>query len=433
MPTHLQNTTQLINSVTSLEQNTIKQFKYPFSLDVVNLYTSIPPQKATEIVVQMIEQNSVCLYGLSPNDIADLLKVVLTNNYFIFNNVIFQQTHGLAMGNSVSAILAILYMGHVEKNALNVIDNHVGLYVRYVDDVFCLTESATEANKIHSTFNNIDPHVKFEIEHADDTNTLKLLDVALNIKSEGEVHFDFYTKAAKKPLFVNFKSALPTHSKMSYINNERHRIVNRCSDADRAKKHLASFDDVLRLNDYPPHLIKKSTLNKRKRRIESTEPASYFNIPFVNDIVNRKIRNSFKKEGLNVRLSHRSYSLRSALRNKRSYASRSCNKKDCPLGNNLCFRKNVVYKITCNKCNKSYIGSTVRDLHTRISEHFSISNSSVFQHVNSCKIKTSNMTVSIVDQESRNGNLRIREAYYIQKLKPQINSKEESCVDLILF
>ena len=43
------------------------------------------------------------------------------------------------------------------------------------------------------------------------------------------------------------------------------------------------------------------------------------------------------------------------------------------------------------------------------------------------------MTVSIVDQESRNGNLRIREAYYIQKLKPQINSKEEGCVDLSLI
>ena len=44
-----------------------------------------------------------------------------------------------------------------------------------------------------------------------------------------------------------------------------------------------------------------------------------------------------------------------------------------------------------------------------------------------------NMLIKILDQENRKGNLRIREAFYINKLNPELNTKEESSIDLILF
>ena len=126
-----------------------------------------------------------------------------------------------------------------------------------------------------------------------------------------------------------------------------------------------------------------------------------------------------------MRLSHKTFSLRSALRRKQT-GTRSCTKKGCTLNNDLCFRRNIVYKIHCSKCSEFYIGSTIRDLHQRVYEHFMNKESSVSRHMRTCGSTTQEMEVSVVDHERRKGNLRIREAFHIQKHRPKINSKEES-------
>ena len=135
---------------------------------------------------------------------------------------------------------------------------------------------------------------------------------------------------------------------------------------------------------------------------------------------------------MNVRLSYETKSLRNILKHK-EVNTRNCQKKGCVLDDKLCFRKNVIYQITCNNCDQAYIGSTIRELHQRVYEHFNNSNSSVKKHILSCPSSPNNMTVKILDREKRKGNLRIREAYHINKLKPEINSKEENCIDLVLF
>ena len=149
-------------------------------------------------------------------------------------------------------------------------------------------------------------------------------------------------------------------------------------------------------------------------------------------MINNKIRKAFRREGFKVRLSHKTFSLRSALR-KKEPNTRSCTKKGCTLNDNLCFRRHVVYKISCNKCQESYIGSTIRELHQRVYEHFRSTDSSVTRHMRICGSTPQDMTTDVIDHEKRKGNLRIREAFHIQKHKPKINSKEESTVDLVMF
>ena len=284
---HLESTSDLSNRLNCLSNDTKTIFNYPFSLDAVNLYTSIPTQAATEVAQRCMQAHSITFGSLDHNDVGKVLEVVLNNNYFIFDNTIYQQIHGLAMGSSVSAILAILYMDHVEKKALNVLDNHVAFYSRYVDDMILLVRNRSEAEHVKAVFNDTDPFVKFDIEHPDTNNTLKLLDIAVHITPNGEHHTQFYKKIAKKPLFVNFKSALPMKSKIHYIHNERNRIRARCSDNKYFKKHLTVFDSILRFR--------------------------FYSIPFFRYTINNKIPKAFRSDGLNVRLSHRTSSLRSAI------------------------------------------------------------------------------------------------------------------------
>ena len=439
VPSHLENTSQLMARIEALPENKKTNYVYPFSLDVTSLYTSIPQQRGIEVIKNIIDETSHSFNNLNSDDITLLLSTVITNNYFTFDGKAYKQNRGLAMGSSVSAIVAILYMSHVEAKALSILGNCVGLFSRYVDDIFVLAKNRADAIHIHETFNNTDSDIKFEIEHPDHTNTLKLLDIAIRVQESGNKHYEFYKKSVKKDLFVNFKSSLPTKSKMHFIRNERSRIMKNCSTNKEAKVHLDQFNNVLKNNGYPETFIHNPNTfpnNKHKRSNKKFRPSpdqyAYFNFPYISDTINRKLSRCFIREGLNVRLYHKNFSLRNALKVKTTN-NRSCKKKNCIVEGNLCFRKNVVYKITCNNCRKIYIGSTIRPLHDRIYEHVNNDNSSVKKHFYECRSSANNITIEVLEHETRKGNLRIREAYYINKHKPELNSKEENCIDLILF
>ncbi len=434
-PYHLENTTQLINRINELSSDDRIAYMYPFSLDVVSLYTSIPQTAAVDNIKNMMVENNYSFYGLNEADVEELLNVVISNNYFVFNKKVYKQVHGLAMGSSVSAILAILFMNRIETRALRLLDGQIGFYSRYVDDVFLLTKDRNTAEVIHNTFNNIDESIKFEIEHPDENNTLKLLDVAITLTG-GNVHFNFYKKEIKKPIFVNYHSALPTRSKMHIVRNERQRIMNNCSNNAEKIEHLTSFNSVLRMNEYPDNFIHHPVTipmnTDTSERDARDSNYAYLDFPYINDSINRKITQCFRKEGLKVRLSQKTKSLRNTLKLKQNN-NRACTKRGCLLDPIMCFQKNVIYSIRCDKCGMNYVGSTIRHLHDRVHEHFNNHNSSVRKHMNECNVSPDIMNVKIIDRERRKGNLRIREAFYIQKFRPDINNKEESCLDLILF
>ena len=187
----------------------------------------------------------------------------------------------------------------------------------------------------------------------------------------------------------------------------------------------------MRLNEFHSKSNRRSP-RRAVRQEQNGVSFSYLNIPFYSDTINNKIRKAFHREGVKVNLSHKTASLSSALHQKQTN-TRSCNKKNCTLNDDRCFKKNIVYKISSSKCSEVYICTTIRDLHQHLHEHFNNENSSIFKHMMTCGSTPQGMEVSIIDHERLKGYLRIREAFHIQKQKPQINSKEESTIDLILF
>ena len=71
-------------------------------------------------------------------------------------------------------------------------------------------------------------------------------------------------------------------------------------------------------------------------------------------------------------------------------------------------------------------GSTIRFLHDRIKEHLSQLASSVFKHLNNCQNNVKDaINMTIIAKDTDPVNLRLKEAVYIKKEKPQLNSREE--------
>ena len=147
VPTHLENSYELIERIQDGDSNNNKTLPYPCSLDVVSLYTSIPIQEAIDNTVDRIEHGT---FHLSRLDVAELLNATLNNMYFTFEDRIFRQTKGLPMGSSVSGILAILFMDKLEKIALSSY-RLISPYKRYIDDIYLLPrhhEQSTPETKI---------------------------------------------------------------------------------------------------------------------------------------------------------------------------------------------------------------------------------------------------------------------------------------------
>ena len=221
VPTHLENSLELIRCIQSSNLTTNKALSHPCSLNVVSLYTTIPIQEATINITDRIQDP---ILHLSKQDISDILQVMLNNMYFSFRDQVFYQSEGLPMGSS---ILAIIFMDRLETITLS---SHLMIspYKRYVDDIYLQTTNEETADHFRHIINNVHPNLKFEIEKSQTTPrglSLSLLDFKVTIFKDGNSSFEFY----KKPLFIHHQSAIPTKSKLNFIRNEWKRIEGRCS------------------------------------------------------------------------------------------------------------------------------------------------------------------------------------------------------------
>ena len=423
VPAHLESSLQLINTIKARETSTNLDFPYPFSLDVVSLYTSIP---VSEAITNVSRKMGAKINHFTKEDIVDLLKVITDNVYFTFDSRIFLQVRGLPMGSSVSGILAILFMDTLERQTLSSY-NFISQYNRYVDDVYLQTVDEKHATEFHALMNTQHDNIKFEIEkpmETQDGHSLSLLDFNITIKRDGETSFDFYRKEAKRPLFVHHRSWLPQNAKRHFIINERRRIRQRCTSHLKANERDKELDAILEINGYPEDVIEATKLDRIQQHTEQQRPTEwlYFSIPYVCDALDNRLRKVFKDQGLNVRISHKSQTLRNVL--NPTHTSKTCKIKECCINNpKKCFQRGVVYEVTCKQCQSSYIGSTIRHLHDRIKEHFNDPKSSVFSHFSTCSDR--NIVVNIIARSRDTVNLRLLEAIYIKSKNPSINSRDE--------
>ena len=141
-------------------------------------------------------------------------------------------------------------------------------------------------------------------------------------------------------------------------------------NTDDIAEHDHAFDNTLRANGYPRNVILETKRPRKRRHLPQQQQDSnkdwlYFKIPFISDGLDRKITKIFRKENIDVRLTHKAYTLRNALSTKRDKPE--CKRTNCPVAHTkFCLRRNTIYKITCDQCQQFYVGSTTRHTHDRV-------------------------------------------------------------------
>ena len=110
---------------TFIYQQTIEPDEIMVSFDVTSLYITILIDQ-TLLIIENLPQHDDKFADrtpLSPNQILDLLNILLQTIYFKFNDQFYQQTDGAAMGGPTSAIVSEIYMQALEMTAIATADH----------------------------------------------------------------------------------------------------------------------------------------------------------------------------------------------------------------------------------------------------------------------------------------------------------------------
>ena len=403
------------------------------SFDIESLYTNIPIRESIEIVFDALFENETTIYlGMTRQQFRKLLELALNDSYFRFDGKIYKQADGLAMGSSLSPIIANIFLDKFERNLLSgcPIDCKPRFYRRYLDDTFIIFNNEAEAKKFFQYSNSQHNRIKFTYE-PENNEKLSFLDVTVH-KSDNKFNTSIFRKKTFTGQGSNFFSSLYFPYKCSVIRTLIDRAYTLSSSYQIFHVEIDCLRNFFQKNLYPMKLfnsILKRYLSEKYNTCSSTIGPSknkiYFELPQIGNQTKKmkseltKLLNEFYPQISPYPFFRNTFKIGSFFR-----------KTDKPA---VDMRSSVVYKYTCDCCQQSYIGSTVLQMFIRCSRHKGVSfrtdrpltkpeKSSIREHSLNAQHPLKLGNFSILDSSNNSHSLRILESIYIRKLLPSINN-----------
>ena len=236
--------------------------------------------------------------------------------------------------------------------------------------------------------------------------------------------------------------------KRSVVSGFVHRIYRSCSSWYLFHQAIEEAKDILLKNQYPPSFI-DDTINNTLTKILSNVDD---NSKHVNDSENESVDDSVEDDGQEVSLDSNACIQNFREQDKFKFFmnfrgkptekfAMSLKKLNAPCRIIMTLNKtkaalpslkvkvpkmlqsNVVYKISCSRCDSSYVGQTARHLQQRYREHMG-SQGIIRKHYEECGSIPSEDLVNIIGKANGERLLTL-EALHISTIKPVLNTKDE--------
>ena len=460
VPTHLWDTNDFLTRLNkhSHEQGIPKDAIF-FSIDVVNLYGSIPIPEAIEAVCDTLQAHlqEIDTFGLNVNDIRKLLEHSLEKSVCSFDGEFYRQTLGIAMGNPCAPPIAILFLDRFERRACEEAPIKPAFLTRYIDDYAGVwTHSEQSLLEFVTYLNSLHPTVKFTLEHSAGGRGVPFLDTLVTVEEHNgitKVETELYIKPMNSGIILHYQSAHPTSTKHSVARNQFKRAIRNSSNALKQQRSVEKIRNLLLSNGYPRKLVGRLSWEAKAHRTRIQNRKSeeqkrfdgYLSLPYIDEQLLCKVKSKVKKSGLNVRIAWFNQNIL-----KKKLVRSSLQKPKCPGGQRChtcksgfsgdCTQKNVVYELSCNICHEqgqktTYIGETKRPVRLRFNEHYrdvqnETEDSPMGDHFRESHPQAEGHTVPlsirILYRASDHPDRKLAESLLIQKNHPQLNNNLSS-------
>jgi hypothetical protein len=222
--------------------------------DVVAFYTNINAAKCADVVAGAwgrYEKDS----KIRPRFIRQMIEFVMNNNYFRFQDQVWKQLEGLAMGTACAPCLANIYAGFYERQLRIPMYKGVRTYMRYIDDIALIFEGTEEElmdflSKVKLgtlTINWSFSQVKKEFLDIEIMN--------LRLPTGSVIATRLFKKPMNKHLYIPWSSAHPLHVKKAFVKAELIRFTIVSSRVEYFAEACRSFYGNLRRRGYPPQTL----------------------------------------------------------------------------------------------------------------------------------------------------------------------------------
>ena len=328
------------------------------------------------------------------------------------------------MGSPLDPVLANPFMGYHEQKWLQSFEEcELVLYRRYVDDIICLFNCESDADKFFVFLNQRHPKIKFTTEKQTE-NQLSFLDLLIT-SNINNFQTSVYRKKHSIGLYTNYLSFTPFSYKMGLVKTLLHRAFVISSNWSIFYLELSKIKELLEKNIYPNNFIDQQIkqylheqfIDKNHKEPSNTTYVSYYKLPYIGNLsteIKQKIIKHCRYycKSTNIKILFSPFKVGDLFSVKESEPKY--------------LRSFVVYRFTCSGCNASYIGETTRHLSTRIKEHLEIdSKSHIFKHLNinrNCEELGDTASFEIIDSATSSYRLKLKEAMHITWEKPSLNN-----------
>ena len=302
---------------------------YAVSCDVTSLYTSIPVDLGIEAVDYWLRTLQPLVPGRFTREfVLEAIRFVLENNYFSFDEQIWHQVVGTAMGKSLAPPYACLTLGYLEETRLfpillptnfdaDTVQLIIEYFFRYIDDGFNFLPLTVIPSVFLQVMNQL--HQAFEYTMSlpsmddDQCKSTVFLSIKVVVTPVGLVKTDIHYKETNAHDYLHFDSHHPQHTKINIPYTLAKRIYLLTSESTWIKRNLGELRNFLLDRKYPMDIVDRGIHNallqgpapepqqKKKIPLVSTFYSNYSGRNILNvasDLIsnskNKRIKDAFK-------------------------------------------------------------------------------------------------------------------------------------------
>ena len=211
------------------------------SFDVKSLFTNVPLDETTEIILNRIYDKNEISTDITKSEMKEVLNLCIKTVHFTFDGNIYVQNDSVAMGSPLGPVLATIFMVELEQSVIPTLMDKMKCWTRYVYDTLCYKKTDS-TDYVLKMLNGFHRNIQFTYEVEIDSK-ISFLDVLVIRDPNNNINTTVYRKSTNNNIYLNWESFAPDKWKWGTKALTK-RAYDVCSNQELLQKELNYIEKV---------------------------------------------------------------------------------------------------------------------------------------------------------------------------------------------